>query len=153
MAGQGQRRGAGTAGEVFQAFLKLGLTSFGGPVAHIGYFRAEIVAKRRWLSEEAFAGYVALAQLLPGPASSQVGLALGLHRAGWLGGLAAFAGFTLPSALLMLLAAILFQSGMAVDGGWLQGLKLVAVVVVAEAVRQMAHQLCPEQTHKIQASG
>ncbi|MEJ2015005.1 MAG: chromate efflux transporter [Limibacillus sp.] len=151
MAGQGQRSEEGTAGEVFQAFLKLGLTSFGGPVAHIGYFRADIVAKRRWLSEEAFAGYVALAQLLPGPASSQVGLALGLHRAGWLGGLAAFAGFTLPSALLMLLAAILFQSGLAVDGGWLQGLKLVAVVVVAEAVRQMARQLCPEQRHKVLA--
>ncbi len=94
--------GGRAAGEVFLAFLKLGLTSFGGPIAHIGYFRGEVGARRGWLSERAFADLVALAQFLPGPASSQVGFALGLTRAGWLGGLAAWAGFTLPSAALML---------------------------------------------------
>ncbi|WP_455373268.1 chromate efflux transporter [Limibacillus halophilus] len=138
----------GSATEVFWAFLKLGMTSFGGPVAHLGYFRAEIVERRRWIDESGFAGYVALAQLLPGPASSQVGLALGLHRAGWWGGLAAFAGFTLPSALIMLIAAYAYERGQGFEGGWLHGLKLVAVVVVAEAVRQMARQLCPDRATK-----
>lgn len=146
----GERRPGeeGSAAEVFWTFLKLGLTSFGGPVAHLGYFREEIVKRRRWVDEEGFAGYIALAQLLPGPASSQVGLALGLHRAGWWGGLAAFAGFTLPSALIMLAAAYAYRLGEGFDGGWLQGLKLVAVVVVAEAVRQMAKQLCPDRRSK-----
>lgn len=143
----------GSAGEVLRVFAKLGVTSFGGPVAHLGYFRAEIVTKRRWLSEEAFAGYVALSQLMPGPASSQVGFMLGLHRAGWLGGLAAFAAFTLPSVLIMLAVALAFGGGALPEGGWLQGLKLVAVVVVAQAVVQMARQLCPERPHKILALG
>lgn len=92
----------GSAGEVFLAFLKLGLTSFGGPVAHLGYFRDELVIRRRWLSDHAYGDLVALCQFLPGPASSQVGFALGMMRAGWLGALAAFVAFTLPSALILL---------------------------------------------------
>lgn len=91
----------GRAAEVFLAFLRLGLTSFGGPVAHLGYFRAELVERRRWMDDRAYADLVALCQFLPGPASSQVGFAMGLHRAGPSGALAAWAGFTLPSALLM----------------------------------------------------
>src|SRR5947208_8181607 len=91
--------------EVLAVFLRLGLTSFGGPIAHLGYFREEFVRRRRWLDEAAYADLVGLCQFLPGPASSQVGFALGLMRGGWLGGLAAWAGFTLPSALLLLLFA------------------------------------------------
>src|ERR1700730_17724406 len=95
----------GSASEVLFAFLKLGLTCFGGPIAHLGYFRAEFVARRRWLDERAYADLVGLCQFLPGPASSQTGFALGLMRAGYLGGVAAWVGFTLPSALLLLLFA------------------------------------------------
>src|SRR5271169_3181108 len=95
----------GSAGEVFRVFLKLGMTSFGGPVAHLGYFRAEFVERRRWLSERAYVDLVALSQFLPGPASSQTGFGIGLLRGGYLGGLAAWLGFTLPSALLLLLFA------------------------------------------------
>jgi len=116
---------------VFLVFLRLGLTSFGGPVAHLGYFRAELVQRRRWLSDAAYADLVALCQFLPGPASSQVGLGLGLHRAGPSGALAAWAGFTLPSALALALAALgvaALDPGAA--SGWLQGLKLVAAAVV-----------------------
>ena len=123
------------AWSVFLAFLRLGLTSFGGPVAHIGYFREEFVARRRWLSERSYADLVALCQFLPGPASSQIGLALGLSRAGYAGALAAWAGFTLPSALAM----ILFAFGVAAQDtllspAVLHGLKVVAVAVVAQAV-------------------
>src|SRR5690606_41400636 len=96
----------GGAIEVFGAFLRLGLTSFGGPIAHLGYFRDEFVARRRWLDERAYADLVALCQFLPGPARSQVGFAIGLRRAGWPGALAAWLGFTLPSALLMVLFAL-----------------------------------------------
>ena len=133
-------------GEVFFAFLKLGLTSFGGPIAHLGYFRSEFVARRGWLSERAFADLVALAQFLPGPASSQTGFAIGLTRAGWLGGLAAWAGFTLPSAILMLA----FADGAAglADLWWgaglLHGLKLMAVAVIAQAVLGMARSFCAD---------
>lgn len=101
---QGSARG--TAGEVFATFLKLGLTSFGGPIAHLGYFRDELVTRRKWLSDHAYADLVALCQFLPGPASSQVGFALGMMRAGWLGALAAFTAFTLPSALILLVFAM-----------------------------------------------
>lgn len=131
--------------EVFAAFLRLGLTSFGGPVAHIGYFRDAFVARRRWLGEAAFAELVALCQFLPGPASSQVGFAVGLLRAGPLGALAAWIGFTLPSAVLMTAAA--YAAG-ALKGplalGLLHGLKLVAVAVVAQAVFGMARSLAPD---------
>lgn len=131
------------AGFVFLIFLRLGLTSFGGPVAHLGYFREEFVARRRWLSERSYADLVALCQFLPGPASSQVGMALGLSRAGFAGALAAWAGFTLPSALLLLLFALGLSSwGSAFPVGVLHGLKVVAVAVVAQAVWGMARHLC-----------
>ncbi|WP_210203008.1 chromate transporter, partial [Phaeovulum veldkampii] len=104
LSGDGQT--LGTPGEVFTTFLKLGLTSFGGPIAHLGYFREELVNRRKWLSDHAYADLVALCQFLPGPASSQVGFALGMMRAGWLGALAAFTAFTLPSALALLVFAM-----------------------------------------------
>ncbi len=132
--------------EVLAAFLKLGLTSFGGPVAHIGYFRREFVERRRWLDDATFTDLVGLCQFLPGPASSQVGFSIGLLRAGWLGGLAAWCGFTLPSVLLLIAfaAAAPVLSG-PVGGGLIHGLKLVAVAVVAQAVWDMANRLCPDR--------
>ena len=137
----------GSAGEVLAAFLKLGLISFGGPIAHLGYFRAEFVERRRWLSEQAFVDLIALAQFLPGPASSQTGFAIGLMRAGYAGGAAAWAGFTAPSAVLMTLFA--WGAGSLADTGWgvglLHGLKLVAVAIVAQAVMGMARALCPDR--------
>jgi chromate transporter len=136
----------GSSLEVLLAFLKLGVTSFGGPIAHIGYFRREFVVRRGWLSEEAYADLVALCQFLPGPASSQVGFSIGLMRAGFVGALAAWIGFTLPSVL----ALVLFASGAGAFGGatgfgLLHGLKLVAVAVVAQAVWGMARSLCPDR--------
>ncbi len=131
--------------EVFRVFLRLGLTSFGGPIAHLGYFRAECVARLGWLSERAYADLVALCQFLPGPASSQVGMGIGLARAGLPGAFAAWAGFTLPSALAMILFALGIAAwGEVVPGGALHGLKVVAVAVVAQAVWGMARQLCPD---------
>ena len=135
----------GSAGEVFWAFLRLGLTSFGGPIAHLGYFRDDLVARRRWMSDKAYADLVALCQFLPGPASSQVGFAMGLHRAGPLGALAAFLAFTLPSAILMVafaFGAALFEG--AIGAGLLTGLKIVAVAIVAQAVWGMAKTLTPD---------
>lgn len=130
---------------VFLIFLRLGLTSFGGPVAHLAYFRTEFVAQRRWLSERDYADLVALCQFLPGPASSQVGMAIGLQRSGYAGALAAWAGFTLPSAAaLILFAAGVTQFGDAVPSAMLDGLKIAAVAVVAQAVWGMARQLCPD---------
>ncbi|WP_034386287.1 chromate efflux transporter [Deinococcus sp. YIM 77859] len=124
--------------EVFLVFLRLGLTSFGGPVAHLGYFRAELVERRRWISEAGYADLVALAQFLPGPASSQVGLSLGLLRGGWPGLLAAWTGFTLPSALLMFAFALgITHLRPEMEAGWLAGLKVAAVAVVAQAVAGM----------------
>lgn len=137
--------GKGCAAEVLIEALKLGLTSFGGPIAHLGYYERTYVQRRRWLSAEEYAGLVALCQLLPGPASSQVGFLIGLRRAGWPGAIAAFLGFTLPSALLMYLFAVYaprVQDSMM--GGVLHGLKLVAVAVVAQAVLSMARRLCPD---------
>jgi len=143
---QTEDRSKGSAGEVLRAFLVLGLTSFGGPVAHIGYFREAFVHRRRWLDEAAYADLVALCQFLPGPASSQVGFSVGLMRAGWLGGLAAWCGFTLPSAVALVLFA--YGAG-ALEGtlgtGLLHGLKLVAVAIVAQAVWGMARTLCPDR--------
>ncbi len=143
-----QRAGpAGTVAEVLLAFLKLGLTAFGGPVAHLGYFRAELVQRRRWLSEQAYVELVGVCQFLPGPTSSQTGFALGLLRAGPWGGLAAWAGFTLPSAVLLVVFAACANTLPAspVGTGLLHGLKLVAVAVVAQAVWGMARALCPDQ--------
>ena len=132
--------------EVLSVFARLGLTCFGGPIAHIGYFRDEFVARRRWLDEAAFADIVALCQFLPGPASSQVGFSIGLQRAGYWGGLAAWTGFTLPSAIALALFAM---GASAVQGplgaGLLHGLKLVAVAIVAQAVWGMARALCPDR--------
>lgn len=132
--------------EVFLSFAKLGLISFGGPVAHLGYLRGEFVEKRKWIDDADYADLVALCQFLPGPASSQVVFALGLHRAGLIGGLVASACFTLPSALLL----IAFAYGVAAVGdlshaGWLHGLKLAAVAVVAQAVWGMGKNLCPDR--------
>ena len=124
-------------------FLRLGLTSFGGPVAHLGYFRAEFVARRQWLSEAAYADLVALAQFLPGPASSQTGFALGMLRGGWAGGIAAWIGFTLPSAIVMVLAA--YGVDVLSGSGIVHGLKLVAVAVVAQAVWGMAGSMVPDR--------
>lgn len=135
-----------SASEVLWAFLRLGLTSFGGPVAHIGYFRDEFVVRRRWLDEHAYADLVALCQFLPGPASSQVGLSIGLLRAGYAGALAAWVGFTLPSALALTLFAYgVGAAGGALGGGWLHGLKLAAVAVVAQAVLGMMRSLAPDR--------
>jgi chromate transporter len=136
----------GTAFEVLAAFFKLGLTSFGGPVAHIGYFRSEFVERRRWLDERNFADLVALCQFLPGPASTQFGISLGLLRAGYAGALAAWIGFTLPSALAMVLFAYgVVEFGDALGSGWLQGLKVAAVAVVAQAVLGMMQTLAPDR--------
>ena len=138
--------GRGSATEVFAVFLKLGLTSFGGPIAHLGYFRDELVVRRRWLDDHAYADLVALCQFLPGPASSQVGFALGMMRAGWPGALAAFTAFTLPSALvLMAFALTATTAATGPGGGALHGLKIVAVAIVAQAVWGMARNLCPDR--------
>ncbi len=137
---------AGNAIEVLAAFTRLGLTSFGGPIAHLGYFREEFVARRQWLDDHAYADLVALCQFLPGPASSQVGISIGLFRAGYLGALAAWVGFTLPSAL----ALVLFAYGVSALGdlsgvGWIHGLKVAAVAVVAQAVLGMMRTLAPDR--------
>jgi chromate transporter len=128
-------------GEVFLAFLRLGLTAFGGPIAHLGHFREEFVVRRRWYDDATHADLVALCQFLPGPASSQVGMAIGLLRAGRLGALAAFVGFTLPSALIMLAAAAGLGLATAGGGGWIRGLAVTAVAVVAAALLGMARTL------------
>jgi chromate transporter len=140
------RTPAGNWREFLLAFLRLGLTSFGGPVAHIGYFRSEFVTRRRWLDDRTYADLVALCQFLPGPASSQVGLAIGFLRAGYFGTLAAWTGFTLPSAI----ALVLFGYGVNALGdvggsGWLHGLKVAAVAVVAQAVLGMMRSLAPDR--------
>src|SRR5271170_1303792 len=140
-----RRSNTGSPLEVLLVFLKLGFTSFGGPIAHLGYFRREFVVRRGWLDDRAYADLVALSQFLPGPASSQTGFAIGLLRAGYLGGLAAWAGFTLPSAIAMTLFA--YGEG-ALNGpagdGLVHGLKLVAVAIVAQAVLGMAQSLTPD---------
>jgi len=149
MAGIFDRRNAepraGHVGEVLVAFLKLGLTSFGGPIAHLGYFREDLVVRRRWIDDPAYGELLALCQLLPGPASSQAGFALGWIRAGPLGGLAAWAGFTLPSAILMLgFAAITTELRGTLAAAALHGLKLAAVAIVAQALLGMARSLAPD---------
>ena len=143
----GDVRAAHSPLEVLLIFFRLGCTCFGGPIAHLGYFRAEFVDRRQWLTERAYADLVALSQFLPGPASSQTGFGIGLMRGGLLGGLAAWVGFTLPSAVLMVLFA--FGAGTIADSrvgaGLLHGLKLVAVAIVAQAVMGMVRSLCPDR--------
>lgn len=136
--------------EVFLVFLRLGLTSFGGPVAHIGYFRDEFVARRRWVDEAAYGGIVGFCQFLPGPASSQVAMVLGHRRAGYAGLLAAWIGFTLPSALLMTLFG-LFLTGDVAAQPWVHGLKIAAVAVVAQALWSMARALTPDVMRQLLA--
>src|SRR5580693_580881 len=137
---------SGSTAEVFAAFLRLGLTSFGGPIAHLGYFHEEFVVCRKWLDEKTYVDLVALSQFLPGPASSKVGIAIGLSRAGYLGALVAWAGFTVPSAI----GLVLFGYGVAalhnaLHGGWLHGLMVAAVAVVAQAVLTMMRSLTPDR--------
>ena len=128
------------------AFLRLGLTSFGGPIAHLGYFYDDLVVRRKWLDEKTYADLVALCQFLPGPASSKIGIAVGLSRAGYLGALAAWFGFTMPSALALVLFAYGVSSlGPTLDSGWLHGLKIAAVAVVAQAVLSMMRSLAPDR--------
>lgn len=141
-----QRPHAGSPLEVLRVFLRLGLTCFGGPIAHIGYFRDEFVVRRNWIDERAYADLVGLCQFLPGPASSQVGFSIGLMRAGYLGALAAWTGFTLPSAAILVLFA--YGAGALsgpIGAGLLHGLKLTAVAIVAQAVWGMARNLCPDR--------
>jgi len=132
----------------------MGLTSFGGPVAHLGFFRDEFVRRRSWLSEHDYADVVALAQFLPGPASSQVGVVIGLYRGGGLGALAAWLGFTLPSAMALVLFGLgMTQMGVPLSQGWLHGLKLVAVAVVAQAIWGMGKSLCRSAATALIAAG
>ncbi|GHO46144.1 chromate transporter [Ktedonospora formicarum] len=144
----------GTFWEVLTVFTRLGLTSFGGPVAHLGYFREELVVRRKWLDEQNYADLLALCQFLPGPSSSQMGIALGITRAGRWGGLAAWLGFTLPSAIALTIFALLTNGiqGIA-QAGWLHGLLVVAVAVVAQAVWGMAKTLCPDRLRVTLAIG
>jgi chromate transporter len=131
-------------GEILGASLRLGLTSFGGPIAHIGYFRREYVERRRWVDEARFADLLALCQALPGPASSQLGIAIGTIRAGRRGGIVSWLGFTLPSAIVLVAFALLTASADVGDAGWVRGLKLAAVAVVAQAVLSMWRALAPD---------
>src|SRR5437867_8802530 len=135
----------GSALEVLGVSTRLGVTSVGGPIAHLGYFHAEYVARRGWLDEQTYADLVALCEFLPGPASSQVGIAVGIFRAGLLGGVMAWLGFTLPSALALVAFAYGLQTLGGTEAGWLHGLKVVAVAVVAQAVWGMAQNLTPDR--------
>src|SRR5215472_10083185 len=148
------RRPSGSSLEVLGVFFRLGLTSFGGPVAHLGYFREEFVRRRRWLDDKSYADLVALCQFLPGPASSQVGIAVGLLRGGYAGALAAWIGFTLPSAVAMVAFGYgIGALGDAAGSGWLHGLKVAAVAVVAQAVLGMARTLAPDRARATIAVG
>jgi chromate transporter len=150
----GRAQHQGSPFEVLRLFLRLGLTSFGGPVAHLGYFRAEFVERRRWLNEAAYADIVALCQFLPGPASSQTGISIGILRAGLPGALCAWLGFTAPSAIAMILFGYgVTAFGNLADSAWLHGLKIVAVAVVAQAVWGMARNLCPDRERATIAVG
>jgi chromate transporter len=131
--------------EVLTVSTKLGLTSFGGPIAHLGYFHDEYIRRRKWMDERSYAELVALCQLLPGPASSQLGIGIGVLRAGALGGLVAWLGFTLPSVIALALFALLMQGSDMGGAGWIHGLKLVAVAIVAQAVLGMGRKLAPDR--------
>ena len=134
--------------ELFIVSTRLGLTSFGGPTAHLGYFHEEYVRRRKWMDEKSYADLVALAQFLPGPASSQVGIGIGIMRAGVLGGIISFIGFTLPSVLALILFALLLTGSNIGDASWIHGLKIVAVAVVAHAIMGMAKNLTPDLKRK-----
>ncbi|OAH61137.1 ChrA protein [Domibacillus aminovorans] len=134
--------------EILTVSIKLGLTSFGGPVAHLGYFHAEYVRKRKWMDEKSYADLVALCQFLPGPASSQVGIGIGVMRGGVIGGIMAFIGFTMPSVVALIIFALILQGLNIRDAGWIHGLKIVAVAVVAHAILGMAQKLAPDLQRK-----
>ncbi|PGT83871.1 chromate transporter [Bacillus sp. AFS040349] len=134
--------------EILFISTRLGLTSFGGPVAHLGYFHNEYIRKRKWLDEKSYADLVALCQFLPGPASSQVGIGIGVMRAGVLGGIVSFIGFTLPSVIALIVFALILQGVDVADAGWIHGLKIVAVAVVAHAILGMAQKLTPDLKRK-----
>ena len=134
--------------EILTVSTKLGLSSFGGPIAHLGYFHEEYVRKRKWLDEQGYANLVALCQFLPGPASSQVGIGIGVLRGGLFGGILAFIGFTLPSVIALILFALLLQGMDIENAGWIHGLKIVAVAVVAHAISGMASKLTPDLSRK-----
>jgi chromate transporter len=145
-SGELLRESQGSLLEVLWVSTRLGLTSFGGPIAHLGYFHEEYVKRRQWIDDQSYADLVALCQFLPGPASSQVGIAIGIVRARLLGGVAAWLGFTLPSAIALIIFGLAIGSvASAADTGWLHGLKVVAVAVVAQAVWGMARSLCPDR--------
>lgn len=131
--------------EILIVSTKLGLTSFGGPIAHLGYFHNEYIRKRQWMDERSYADLVALCQLLPGPASSQVGIGIGVIRAGLLGGLIAWLGFTLPSVIALVLFAFMLKGFDISSAGWIHGLKIVAVAIVAQAVLGMGQKLTPDK--------
>lgn len=137
---------AGALLEVLLVSVKLGLTSFGGPIAHLGYFHNEYIRRRRWMDERSYADLVALCQFLPGPASSQVGIGIGIVRAGLLGGVVAWLGFTLPSVLALVAFAILLQGMDIGQAGWIHGLKIVAVAIVAQAILGMGQKLTPDRS-------
>ncbi|HEY2420207.1 MAG TPA: chromate efflux transporter, partial [Neobacillus sp.] len=134
--------------EILMVSTRLGLSSFGGPIAHLGYFHNEYVRKRKWLDENSYADLVALCQFLPGPASSQVGIGIGVIRAGVLGGIVSFLGFTLPSVFALILFALILHGMNLVDAGWIHGLKIVAVAVVAQAILGMSKNLTPDLKRK-----
>ena len=134
--------------EIFLVSTRLGLTSFGGPTAHLGYFHEEYVRRRKWMDEKSYADLVALAQFLPGPASSQVGIGIGVMRAGVLGGIISFIGFTMPSVIALILFALLLTGFDIGNAGWIHGLKIVAVAVVAHAIIGMAKNLTPDLKRK-----
>ncbi|KAB8130742.1 chromate efflux transporter [Gracilibacillus oryzae] len=134
--------------EILMISTRLGFTSFGGPVAHLGYFHEEYIRRRRWMDEKAYADLVALCQFLPGPASSQVGIGIGVIRGGILGGFVSFLGFTLPSVAALIIFAIILQGMDVSDLGWIRGLKIVAVAVVAHAILGMAQKLTPDLSRK-----
>ncbi|WP_456277238.1 chromate transporter [Bacillus sp. AK128] len=134
--------------EILMVSTRLGFTSFGGPVAHLGYFHEEYIRRRKWMDEKSYADLVALCQFLPGPASSQVGIGIGVMRAGVLGGIVSFLGFTLPSVLALIIFALVLQGLNVGDAGWIHGLKIVAVAVVAHAILGMAQKLTPDLKRK-----
>ena len=134
--------------QILMISTRLGLTSFGGPIAHLGYFHAEYVKRRKWMDEKSYADLVALCQFLPGPASSQVGIGIGVMRAGIFGGIVSFLGFTLPSVIVLILFALILQGMGGGDIAWIHGLKIVAVVVVAHAILGMAKNLTPDLKRK-----
>ncbi|MED4531102.1 chromate transporter [Metabacillus fastidiosus] len=134
--------------EILLVSTKLGLTSFGGPIAHLGYFHEEYIRRRKWMDEQSYADLVALCQFLPGPASSQIGIGIGVMRAGVLGGILAFIGFTLPSVIVLIIFALILQGLNITDASWIHGLKLVAVAIVAHAIIGMAEKLTPDNPRK-----